>query len=162
MTPRSLWLRLLTGTIVALVLVLAVPAPVPARRIASPFAVVAGIAAGALLYAVAVRARFGATHPLPRSVRTARLAIFGVLAANEEVVWRRVGLGLLLPRGLLIAVAGSTLAFALAHRRRRGLQLLTGAMFGGVYVATGSLAASIGAHWAYNELVARARAPTVA
>ncbi|HUB76267.1 MAG TPA: CPBP family intramembrane glutamic endopeptidase, partial [Solirubrobacteraceae bacterium] len=91
-----------------------------------------------------------------------RLAFFGLLAANEEVLWRRLALGALLPRGGLLAIAASTLAFALAHRRRTALQLLTGAAFGGLYVATGCLAASIGAHWTYNELVscARPRAPT--
>ena len=33
------------------------------------------------------------------------------------------------------------------------LHLSTGACFGGVYLATGSLAASVAAHWLYNILV---------
>ena len=52
--------------------------------------------------------------------------------------------------GRSAAVAGSTLGFALAHRARPGLHLGTGAAFGGLYLATGALAASIAAHWAYN------------
>ena len=73
-----------------------------------------------------------------------------VAAAAEEVVWRRVVLGELLRAGPLAALAGSTLGFALVHRTRQSLHLGTGAAFGGLYLATGALAASIAAHWAYN------------
>jgi membrane protease YdiL (CAAX protease family) len=80
--------------------------------------------------------------------------LIGLFAANEEVVWRRVVLGELLPAGSMPALALSALGFALVHHRSRALHLGTGAAFGGVYLATGALAASIAAHWAYNLLVA--------
>jgi membrane protease YdiL (CAAX protease family) len=76
-----------------------------------------------------------------------------VAAASEEIVWRRVVLGELLRVGPLAAVAGSTLGFALVHRTRQTLHLGTGAAFGSLYLATGALAASIAAHWAYNVLL---------
>ena len=50
----------------------------------------------------------------------------------------------------VLALAGSTLGFALAHRARPGLHLATGVAFGGVYLATGALAACIAAHLTYN------------
>ena len=52
----------------------------------------------------------------------------------------------------ILALAGSSLGFAFAHRAR-GLHLGTGAVFGGVYLATGALAACIVAHWTYNVLL---------
>ena len=62
-------------------------------------------------------------------------------------------LGELLRSGPIVALAGSTLGFAFAHRARPGLHLGTGAVFGGVYLATGALAACIAAHWTYNVLL---------
>ena len=53
--------------------------------------------------------------------------------------------------------AASTVGFALIHRTRPSLHLCTGGVFGVLYLATGVLAASVAAHWAYNVLVARAR-----
>jgi membrane protease YdiL (CAAX protease family) len=82
----------------------------------------------------------------------AKQCLLGLWAASEEVVWRRVLLGELLFAGAAAALCGSTLAFALAHRRR-GLHLGTGAAFGGLYLASGILASSIAAHWTYNALV---------
>ncbi len=83
----------------------------------------------------------------------AACAVLVVSAASEEVVWRRVVLGELLRAGPLAALAGSTLGFALVHRTRQGLHLGTGAAFGGLYLATGALAAAIAAHSSYNVLL---------
>jgi hypothetical protein len=155
MTPRGLWLRLggLTALTVALVLTLA-PA-VPAARVPAAAALAAGTAAGIALAVLALRAR-------PRLALTAggtlafalKVTLFGVCAAAEEGLWRRVVLGELLFAGTAAALAGSSVAFALAHRTHRGLHLGTGAAFGGLYLATGALAASIAAHCTYNLLVA--------
>jgi membrane protease YdiL (CAAX protease family) len=89
-----------------------------------------------------------------RGVVVARLAVLGLWAACEEIVWRRVVLGELLFIGTLPALAVSSATFAAAHRRRRALHLATGASFGAVYVATGVLLACIAAHWTYNALIA--------
>jgi membrane protease YdiL (CAAX protease family) len=157
-TPRGFWARVVVGSALAVVLLVAVAPQRPQRRLSPPLAVAAGVLAGAALYGVAVR------RPPTAGVRSASLAVaagrhafFALLATNEEIVWRRVALGVLLPRGLLPALVVSSAVFALAHRHRRVLQLATGSVFGGVYLATGFLPASIGAHWTYNELVARVR-----
>jgi len=65
-------------------------------------------------------------------------------------------LGELLGAGVVVALAASAGAFALAHRARRGIHVGTGVTFGALYVVTGALAASIAAHWIYNALVGAA------
>jgi len=154
MTACGLWVRIGVSTLIAGALLLCVSPTRPGRRVPAPVAPVAGVAAGALLF-------LGATRQMPRfsrarvstSVLLAEQGLLGLWAANEEIVWRRVVLGELLPAGLLVAVALSSFGFALAHRRRRALHLGTGAAFGGVYIATGWLGASVAAHWFYNALV---------
>ncbi len=88
----------------------------------------------------------------------AKFGFLALAAANEEVLWRRVMLGELLRSGVVAALAGSTLGFALAHRARPGLHLGTGLAFGGVYLATGALGASIAAHLTYNLCLLSLRA----
>jgi membrane protease YdiL (CAAX protease family) len=83
-----------------------------------------------------------------------------LLALDEEIIWRLVLLGELLVFGAVAALSLSTVAFALAHRARL-LHLATGAAFGGLYLATGVLAASIAAHWVYNALVSASLDPAV-
>ena len=122
-------------------------------RVSAAGGLAGGVLAGIALYLVVARhvpvLPRGATVPLA----AATCALLGIAAAGEEVVWRRVVLGELLRSGPILALAGSSLAFAFAHRARLGLHLATGAVFGGVYVATGALAASIAAHWIYNMLL---------
>lgn len=151
MNAAGFWLRFAVSTAGAGALAVLVAAPHPPRRLGAAVALGAGAAAGIVLFgAVARRA--------PRLRPSRRLALrhcyLGICAAGEELVWRRVVLGELLALGLFGAVGVSTAAFALAHRRSRALHLATGGVFGGVYAATGVLAASIAAHWAYNALVA--------
>jgi membrane protease YdiL (CAAX protease family) len=150
----SLWVRVsaLTGLSVALLLL--VTPPQPERRVAWLGAIAAGLGCGTALYVAATRCR--PRLPGSRSsagVGLAAQAFLGLLAANEEIVWRRFILGELLGAGVVAAVLISTLGFAFAHRSRRGLHLGTGAVFGALYAATGALAASVIAHWAYNALV---------
>jgi membrane protease YdiL (CAAX protease family) len=117
-------------------------------------AAVLGACCGLLLFALLARAfpRLPACDRWP--VFAGKLAILALLAANEEVLWRRVALGELLRAGVVPALAASTLGFALLHRARPALHLGTGGVFGALYVSTGTLAACVAAHWTYNVLVA--------
>ena len=154
MTGRGFWLRAAVTTVLAVTLLLAVSPARPVSRLPQAVALAAGAAAGVLLFVGAARRapRLPSAHGgLP--VLVAKQGVLGLWAANEEILWRRIVLGELLPLSALAAVALSTLGFALAHRRRQALHLMTGTCFGGVYLATGSLGASVAAHWLYNALV---------
>jgi membrane protease YdiL (CAAX protease family) len=148
-----LWARLAAGLALALVLVATVSPERPAMRVSAAEALACGLLAGLALY-IAV-ARRGPVFPCGATVSlvATTCALLGLAAAGEEVVWRRVVLGELLRSGSILALAGSSLGFAFAHRARPGLHLVTGAVFGGVYLATGALAACIAAHWIYNVLL---------
>jgi membrane protease YdiL (CAAX protease family) len=147
----GLLLRLVVGAVGAAALLVAISPDTPTARIGSLAAAGAGIAAGLLLYVAVARSRPYVPPRAPAAL--AACAVLVVAAASEEIVWRRVVLGELLRVGPLAAVAGSTLGFALVHRTRQTLHLGTGAAFGSLYLATGALAASIAAHWAYNVLL---------
>jgi ABC-2 type transport system ATP-binding protein len=90
------------------------------------------------------------------------------VGAGEEVLWRAVVLGRLLPVvGVAAALAVSSAAFALTHypaqgRRGAAVHLLTGAGFGLTFVFVGGIAAAIAAHAAYNLLATSAGAPAAA
>ena len=148
-----LWARLAAGVALALVLVATVSPERPAPRVSAAEALAGGVLAGLALYIAVVRR--GPVFPREATVSlvATTCALLGLAAAGEEVVWRRVVLGELLRSGSILALAGSSLAFAFAHRARPGLHLATGAAFGGVYLATGALAACIAAHWIYNVLL---------
>jgi membrane protease YdiL (CAAX protease family) len=149
-----LWGRIVAATAVAAVLFAAVDPQRPPSRVPPVGAVAVGVAAGAALALVLVRRLPRLRRRAPLVVVAAKHGFLGLWAANEEIVWRRVVLGELLAAGLVAALAGSTIGFALVHRARRGVHLGTGAVFGGVYLATGALAACVAAHWTYNALVA--------
>ena len=144
----AIWRRLALAVTVAGGLLVVLAPATPAAHLEAAPAAAAGAAAGLLLYLVVARRRPYAPPLVPPAL--AACIVLVVAAATEEVVWRRVVLGELLRAGPVAAVAGSTLGFALAHRARPVLHLGTGAAFGGLYLATGALAASIAAHWAYN------------
>jgi membrane protease YdiL (CAAX protease family) len=154
MSARGFWCRIALATALALGLLLVVAPPRPRAHLAPWAAAAAGALAGTVLSVVAVRSR-----PRRRSVRlrapvaAAKHLVLGLCAANEEIVWRRVALGELLPAGALVALGSSSLGFALVHRRSRLLHIGTGCAFGATYLATGLLVASIAAHWAYNACV---------
>jgi membrane protease YdiL (CAAX protease family) len=146
MTASGLWARIGLGAVLAALLAIVLSPPVPDARIAPAAGFAVGLAAGTALFACVVRRS-------PRIALRPFLLVLGVVATNEEVVWRRVALGELSSAGAVIALVASSVGFALVHPRRRLLHLATGASFGGVYLGTGTLAASIGAHWAYNACV---------
>jgi membrane protease YdiL (CAAX protease family) len=151
-TSGALWLRIAATTALALALTLAFSPPRPAPRLPWALAAVVGAGAGGLV-------ALGVTRRRPRlpDARLRTLAglqgFLALLAANEELIWRRFVLGELLRGGVVLALVVSSVGFALAHPARRLLHLLTGAAFGLVYVSTGMIVASISAHWAYNALV---------
>jgi membrane protease YdiL (CAAX protease family) len=144
----ALWLRFALGTCVAFGSLLILSPRAPQRRVPAPVAAAIGAAAGLLLYVTVSRRRPFA----PRGL-TPAFGLLALAAANEELVWRRVVLGELLRSGPVAAAAGSTLGFALAHRAQPGLHLGTGAAFSALYLATGTLAACIAAHWIYNSFL---------
>ena len=153
MSARTFWLRVATTTALALTLGLALSPPHPRVRTADGVAVALGAVAGVVLFAALLRRSPALTRLGTAPSALGRQIFLGVCAANEEVLWRRILLGELLPAGGLAALAVSSAGFALAHRRAKRLHLATGVTFGGVYLATGVLGASIAAHWMYNALV---------
>jgi membrane protease YdiL (CAAX protease family) len=118
----------------------------------------AGAAAAVPLFAALARTR----PSLP--TRHALLQGLALLPAAclEEVVWRLGALGAARPLlGTAAALSASSLGFAVAHLRQAGalsvrVHLLTGHVFGGIFLATGALVAAIAAHATYNVLVASA------
>lgn len=150
----SLWLRVGVATTVSVSFLLLLAPPRPVSRLPWPVAAGAGLGCGVVLYVAVTRCR--PRLPARRSsaaVGVGAQAFFGLLATNEEIIWRRVVLGELLGAGAIAAVLVSTVGFAAVHRTRRTLQLGTGAVFGALYVSTGALSACVAAHWAYNALV---------
>ena len=124
----------------------------------------AGVAAAALsgvaLFSLLARAR----PPLPpwrrgrRRALTVAVAYLSARSAYEELLWRGLGLALLLDVAHpAAAVALSTGAWAASHARaqgrRAGAHLATGTLFGGLFYAGGSLALPVAAHVSYNLAV---------
>ena len=150
----ALWARIGLVTAIALTLAVVLSPPRPPPRLAWPYATTIGSVLGLALFVAVARRRprlpvRGARVP----ALVAKLGFFGLWATNEELLWRRVALGELLAAGVVPAFAASTVGFALIHRTRRELHLVTGGAFAGLYLATGILAASVAAHWVYNMLV---------
>jgi membrane protease YdiL (CAAX protease family) len=95
---------------------------------------------------------------------TARITYVAARAAYEEALWRLCLLGLLAAAfGAVAGLSLTTLAFALSHWPRQGptaaVHIVTGTVFGGVFLATGSFAAAVAAHAAYNAVVAANHRP---
>ena len=141
--------RLIPGLVAGLLAVI-VGLPQVRAPVGGAWAPLLGVPVAAALYGVAVRRR---PARLPSPVTT---AVLTVCAALEELFWRGLVLGALaLAAGAAGALAVSSALFAGVHRRKR-LHLVTGAAFGGIYLATGHLLAPVVAHAAYNLLVCSA------
>lgn len=155
MTGSSLLLRLGAGWAAAVVLLLVAAPAAPATEWSPPGALAAGVLVGVGLFLV-----LGGLAPRALAVpRPSTALVLLVAAGAEEVVWRWFALGELAQRADAgAALAVTTVAFALAHRNDCGRQLVTGAVLGGLYVGTGSLAAAWCAHGLYNLGVAAAHA----
>ena len=147
MTAAGLWGRVVLSSLLSFALLFSLSPPRPAAAMGPMLAALLGISAGTLLFAAGLRC---APHRFVSLYMQAALLLW---AANEEILWRRVVLGELLPLGTPLALAVSSTAFALAHRSGRLFHVVTGLVFGGAYLATGSLVACVLAHWVYNVLV---------
>ena len=170
MTRRVGWDELLFATLLAagLLTVGLPPLPPVGLRVSAALSIGLGALAGALLF----QALAGAHARPPSRARVAGLVgVRGALLAGragvEEVAWRGFLLGALVPPlGRAGALGVTSLAFALAHAGVRGrmriVHMLTGGVFGGLYLASGRLATAVAAHVVYNALVvtaARGEAP---
>lgn len=162
---RRLWSGTAASAAGAAALLAFVRVPIEPRFAHAPSLALALVAATGLFVGLArTLPRIRASgRPLPRLAALG--TFFVVRSASEEVTWRWFLLGSLVPRvGASSALALSSAGFALAHARgqhRRGVavHLATGAVFGGVFLATGSILAAIAAHAAYNLLVLLAVEP---
>jgi membrane protease YdiL (CAAX protease family) len=115
-----------------------------------------GPAIGAALFVLLAAGRPRAPDR-PAAVLVARAAYLVAAAAFEELLWRGLALALISSRvGPLAALASTSVAFALWHRRslgrQRAVHAATGLGFGAAFL-WGGLAASILAHAVYNVLV---------
>jgi membrane protease YdiL (CAAX protease family) len=150
----ALWSRIAVVTAASFSLALVLEPPRPSARVHTSAAVVIGVGVGLVLFVALARRRPRMPRPAGSlAFLLANIGFLGLWATNEELVWRRVILGELLVVGAIPAFVASTLGFALMHRARPGLHLVSGGAFGAVYLTTGALAASVAAHWAYNVLV---------
>ena len=138
-----------------LVLMLLAPTAPPRPPVDVSAAVPLGALLGAALFAVLAR---GMRRPLrvrPPRALAAGFAV-AVSGAGEEAVWRGFALARLASSlGVAGALAATTAAFAAMHfpvLRSKGVvvHLGTGAVFGLLFVGTGSLACAAAAHAAYN------------
>jgi ABC-2 type transport system ATP-binding protein len=132
----------------------------PLGRVEALPSLLASVGVAILLFRMlAGRIRWPVRRLLRRARRVvARGAYLTLTSATEEVLWRLLVVGGLAPViGLAPAFVAGTIGFALAHGVRRGdvvvVHLVTGAVFGAVYVGTGRIEASILAHAFYNWLV---------
>lgn len=153
MTATALWARLTTVWVVAALLLLAATPPAARGGWGAAAAAAVGVAAGIALFVASLRRRV----PLA-PVRPATAAVLALTAGAEEVTWRWFALASLAPRtGTAAALVLTSAAFAFAHQAGRWTQLLSGALFGALFLLTGTLAAPWAAHASYNLLVASIR-----
>ena len=129
------------------------PTPPPRPPLGSIASVPIGALAGAALFAALAGAR---PRVLLTPLTLATAIVVACAGMSEEAVWRGFALGRISATvGAWTAVALTTAAFAATHvpmLRARGaaMQLVTGAAFGALFVATGSLLACALAHATYN------------
>ena len=156
---RRLWTRTsMHAAVAAALLAFAQVSVYP--RVPAAGAVAVGLGAATMLFAGLTRARPRFRPTRWRANRLiARGAFYTLRSASEEVAWRWFLLGSLIPAvGMPGAFAASTAGFAVAHAGSRpgrtvAIHACTGGIFGGVFLATGSLLAAVVAHGGYNLLV---------
>jgi uncharacterized protein len=124
----------------------------------APSQLALGAVTGAVTFLLLTGGRFPCALPRPLGgALVVRWFGLGAAAGLEEVAWRGLVLG-----GLMAvlepwaALAASSAMFAIWHwsslRARSAVHLVTGAAFGGVFLAGGLVAAMLG-HALYNLLV---------
>jgi len=155
-TPRLLAARYAGGLVVAAALLAVVRSAVQPRL---PAATGIGLGAGLGLTLFCVVERRLPPLPRPRGrplrVWGGKHLALGIWAGVEEAAWRHGALGVLAgPLGGPVALALSSAGFAAAHRPPSRYHVLTGGLFGAVYLASGRFAAAWAAHAGYNAAVA--------
>jgi membrane protease YdiL (CAAX protease family) len=162
---RAGWEELFFAALLAAGIVSVGLPPVGAAVLALPAApaVVLGAAAGAVLFRTLAGPRVPALRLAPLAGR--RGVVLAGRASVEEVAWRGFLLGALVtPLGPVAALGATSVAFALAHGatdgRPRFVHVLTGGVFGGLYLSSGRLASAVAAHVVYNGLVVATRRPS--
>jgi ABC-2 type transport system ATP-binding protein len=158
---RELLVGRMVGWAACVATALAVGLPHPDGVVALPIVLPSAILAGALLFAALSRGRvpIRVFRRERAAALTARGGYLVLRSAVEEIVWRGLGIGALAPLiGTLPALVLTTVGFASSHAPKLGrssvTHLLTGAVFGGLYLVGGGLAAPIAAHATYNLLIA--------
>lgn len=160
MTARA-WLVPGAQGAAALTLLLTVRIASPGSAYPWELSALAGVLAAALLFRV-LAGGWPVLAPWRRDRALALILTIAFLAGTstgEEVLWRWLALGGLRPlAGTVLAYGLSTIGFALSHASGTGakgvlVHLLTGGTFGGLYLATGSLAAVAVAHASYNVMI---------
>ena len=159
MTGRGLWLRVSIGIAASAATVALAPVPAPTSpRVDGAAATLLGVPVGVLVFFALARV----PPRLPRrdELTGAQLAFLLGWAWVEEILWRRLLLATVaVAAGVATGLVVATALFALAHEHGRASHLLTGAAFGGAFVATGRLGAAVASHAVYNLLVAGSRSP---
>ena len=137
---------------------LLVLAPTTPPRAPWPYAFAAalGILVGLALFTALSFAR-------PHFLFAPAAVVVACVGMSEEMIWRGFALGRIAPAsGSVVAVVVTTVAFAATHvplLRLRGaaVQLLTGSVFGTLFVGTGSVLACVVAHATYNLVAVAGR-----
>jgi len=138
-------------------LLVVAPTPPPRPPLSALAGAALGVAVGSTLFGVLARRR-----PL-RPFCTRAAAVVAIVGMSEEAIWRGFALGRIAPvAGAAAAIVVTSVAFATTHLpllgvRGAAVQILTGATFGLLFVATGSLLACALAHATYNLVAVAGR-----
>jgi ABC-2 type transport system ATP-binding protein len=158
---RDLLVGRILGWIACVAVVVAIGLPAPEGVVGLWIALPGGVLAGSLLFAVLSRGGLpnGVFRRERAAALTARSGYLVLRSAVEEILWRGLGIGATAPLiGTLPALVLTTVGFAVWHLPKLGrysaVHLLTGSVFGGLYLVGGGLAAPIAAHATYNLLIA--------
>lgn len=152
MTREALATQALYAVVAGLLLAFA-DVSAPQAHTGDALAALAGLGVAAALYGLFAR---GVERPPRRLLVPATAG-----AISEEIVWRWGVLAGTAPYlGWAGALALSTAGFAGQHTRTATVAyLVIGGAFGGVFLATGRIAAAIAAHGGYNVLILLWRRP---
>lgn len=158
-SARPLLVATVLQSVLAAILVARGAVPFAPAPLAAALGVLAGMAAGYLLYRLlSLRAPATPEHASVRAIVAVACAYVAISVA-EEIIWRGWAFGTLAStRGTFVALIATTAGFAIVHGFHQGfagvrLHLATGLAFGLTLLATRSVAAAAAAHVTYNLAV---------